>query len=191
MKYSEHIAIVMAVVISAIGGIMIGSTFSNCDSTINMSANHPLQLPMMSLSGNNTFDIGMAPREQNRSVNATLLTTILSDNEEELPVVMVPNQTDYVMCSDYVKIEDRYKTPEGFYIVVNGTGTITIDNKQYANTAVGEFIRVDNGGYYWGMTASGRVSIMELNTMIGNSSIKLIPVTEAESGYRSACKIVS
>ena len=89
---------------------------------------------------------------------------------------------DYVMCKDYTKITDRYKTPNGFYIVV-GNETIVSDKAQYENISVGGYVKLKYnkyGGWYSYDYNPGRI--------ISDYLKELIPVTESESGYRMACK---
>jgi hypothetical protein len=92
-----------------------------------------------------------------------------------------PTPSPYVMCSDYLQVTDRYKTVNGFYIVT-GNETHTTSERNYLNTTIGSYVttRIDCGqGYFcW------------KNYDVIGDGIKIVPVSEEESGYRYACKVL-
>jgi hypothetical protein len=100
--------------------------------------------------------------------------------------------TQYVLCSDYHKITDRYKTPAGYYIIVDDSPLqIPLSEDQYNSMEIGESVPAEILGYInirsgvGGGSRGGDVLIVE-----GTRSYLLRPVTEQESGYREACEIV-
>lgn len=101
------------------------------------------------------------------------------------PLTVAPTPAIYVMCDDYVKITDRYKTPEGFYIVV-GNETVEIDEKKYENTTKGGYAKIDLDGsitrYYYEPYTPFYIVVDTIED--------LVAVTESESGYRFACRAV-
>jgi hypothetical protein len=112
----------------------------------------------------------------------------------QAPVTQTPVITGpvYVLCSDYHKITDRYKTPAGYYLKIYGVNeALSLTQDQYNNTKIGEYVKYlpsgirsypigENFGYWYDSE-----TLME-----GNTSLVLIPVTEKESGYREACKVI-
>lgn len=98
-----------------------------------------------------------------------------------------PTPQKYVTCSDYQLITDKYKTPSAFYIV-SGNLTIKMYENEYERLSVGEYINL------WELRTSSYIgsvgSWYEQTNKKGIESVKLHPVTEAESGYRDACEIV-
>lgn len=111
---------------------------------------------------------------------------------------------EYVMCSDYVKIVDKYRTVNANIIVTSDNETNYVSTYQYPNLTIGKFIRISErdrsetiigGGYIMRMFDLRRAGDGNPNGFARyDHDIKtfdsVIPVTEAESGYREACKVV-
>lgn len=113
---------------------------------------------------------------------------------------------EYVMCSDYVRIVDKYRTVNNNIIVTSDNETNYVSTYQYANLTVGKFISTKeryNDAFIIG-GGPGRVMRMYDSRWAGDGTTlgfirydhdikqfdSVIPVAEAESGYREACKVV-
>ena len=110
------------------------------------------------------------------------LALSIAYDTEHLMVNTTPTpEPKYVTCSDYVKITDRYKTPDGFYVVAKNE-TIVLPEVEYNKAEKGYYAKVNKAGvygrYYQGYTG------------IEGATPKLTPVSEAESGYRDACEVM-
>ena len=87
----------------------------------------------------------------------------------------------YVLCSDYVKITDRYKTPAGFYVVAKNE-TLALSEEAYNKVNVGYSAKIRNGVYLGGGYYQWYAIVEDAG------DVK--PVSETESGYRDACEVI-
>lgn len=98
-------------------------------------------------------------------------------------VTQTPTPTpapEYIMCGGYSKVTDRYKTPDGFYIVADNI-TVSVDVNKYNNISIGNYAKLRApGGYGYYIT---------FDYSVEDYVKSIVPVTEKESGYRMACKI--
>jgi hypothetical protein len=123
--------------------------------------------------------IGHDPKVEEAMKSSMRVTTSPVPTPTPLP--------EYVLCSDYYHITDRYKTPAGFYIVADNI-TISLTEGQYLNTTMGGYAKIEIDSY---TTYSVRFSYSYEPTYHIVDSIKgLVPVTEKESGYRLACRAI-
>ena len=106
-------------------------------------------------------------------------TSIETPVPELTPTMDVtPTQPSYVTCSDYSLITDRYKTPSGYYII-SGNETYSVTSDLYNRSVVGYSAKAGypGDGYLYFETY-----ILDIK--------HIKPVSEKESGYRDACRIV-
>jgi len=76
-------------------------------------------------------------------------------------------QAEYVQCSDFYKIVDKYKTPDGFYVIFAGTSyPYQIYYNEFEEWKIGQYI--------------------DFNLFI-RKPINLVEINESISGYRDAC----
>jgi len=80
-----------------------------------------------------------------------------------------------------VKITDKYKTPNGYYVVAKNE-TIALIEYGYNKIEKGDYATITHTVYY----------DMKFNPLytIDKNVKNLTPVSEAESGYRDACEVV-
>lgn len=117
------------------------------------------------------------------------LAITIAYDKEHLSVNVTPTpEPKYVLCSDYVKITDRYKTPNGFYIVA-GNETIALSEEEYNKTEKGLSVKIERPGVYYDPTVPG-FKYWRMQTTV-SSMRQIKPVSEAESGYRDACEVVA
>jgi hypothetical protein len=129
---------------------------------------------------------------QEQNVKQPVLETTQAS---QAPVTQTPAITGpaYVLCSDYHKITDRYKTPAGYYLKIDGVNeTLSLSQDQYNNTKIGEYVKYLPSGTMQYYPLGGNYGFWSYgaNSMEGNTSLALTPVTEKESGYREACKVI-
>jgi len=118
---------------------------------------------------------------------APLIESTASVVEHEYPTPKMAPTTEYVLCSDYSKITDRYKTPHGFYIVI-GNDTIPVTDAEYDKTKINGYVKYYPPGTIHQLPDGWWVE--RYGYEIADIADKLIPVTESESGYRMACKAI-
>ena len=114
--------------------------------------------------------------------------------------VPTPTPVEYVECSDYHKIVDKWKTPDGNFVklddnttiglipynpsfMVSGAGwsSTYVYGDDYNNISIGEYAKAcvePNDAYSF---CTSKLQIVA----------KLKPVSEEESGYRDACEIIN
>ena len=115
---------------------------------------------------------------------------------QELTSTPIPTPTTtpaptYVTCSEYHKVVDTWKTPSGFYVTVDNT-TYYESSEQYSATKVGSYVIVHSESNVpaYNYCPEDPPSISRW----GNGVCDVInakPVSEAESGYRDACEVIS
>ena len=97
-----------------------------------------------------------------------------------------PTPSPYVMCSDYLQVTDRYKTVNGLYITAENE-TYRISNTVYENVSVGGFIKTNQACPIDAEHYCYYSSYFNMNVEAGPN---MVPVSEEESGYRYACKVL-
>jgi len=90
----------------------------------------------------------------------------------------------YVECMDYYRIIDKWKTPNGFYVSIQNEGwelghtqTVTISEAEYQKFIVGAQF-------------NGVPSYAKFDSFGNLVPVNLTPISESESGYRDACKVL-
>lgn len=103
----------------------------------------------------------------------------------------------YVTCSNYHKIVDKWKTPSGEYIKTDNNETselvplYTFVDYYGMSRAWGDnYTAINIGEYIFINPTNGRDGVLYLSTTRDGKSIKLKPISEAESGYRDACEVI-
>lgn len=99
-----------------------------------------------------------------------------------------PTPSPYVMCGDYHKVTDRYKTVDGGYYVVIENTTYQIQEAQFDNVTKGDFVKLlyqYDGFFYPRFSETDPYR----GYVISDPSRSLTEVSEEESGYRYACRV--
>ena len=95
-----------------------------------------------------------------------------------------PTPSPYVMCSDYSKVTDRYKTVNGFYNTTENE-TYSISEMVYENVSIGGYVKTN-----FACTTDELCYYSRYLNMDVEAGPNMTPISEEESGYRYACKVL-
>jgi hypothetical protein len=173
MNFSKYLPIILIITIMVF--------FMGC--TSNQNPNYD--------TWNNTTTIQVTP-------NVSIITytepiTVSSTIETSTPAPT----PQYVTCSNYHKVVDKWKTPDGSYVKLDDNTTVELMppdfvpssppiqlGDDYTNITVGEYTNICE-------SSTDRYDYTTLCTSKLSRTVKLKPVSESESGYRDACEVVS